>query len=164
MPSVDIVSEIDMQEADNAINAAKKEIENRYDFRGTKTELELNKKDGKINLEVPDEMKLKAVKEILVGRFVARKLSPKVLEFGTPEPASQGALRVEVKLKQGLDSDDARHIVKFVKETKLKVQASIQGDQVRLSGNKIDDLQTIMQALRADEEISVPVQFTNMKR
>ena len=109
-------------------------------------------------------MKLRAVKEMLVGRLVARKVSPKVLDFGKEEEASLGAIRLIVRLREGLTADDARIVAKYVKETKLKVQAAIQGDQVRLTGAKIDDLQTIMQALRAYEDISAPVQFVNMKR
>jgi len=153
-----------MQEVDNAVNTVIKEIGTRYDFRGSKTELELNKKDKTIKLVTEDDMKLKAVKEMLSSRFIARKLDPKVLDFSNEEEASLGMKRVTVKLKEGLTGDDARKVTKLVKESKLKVQASIQGDQVRLSGNKIDDLQAIMQMLRQNEEISVPLQFTNMKR
>lgn len=164
MPSVDVVSQLDMQEMDNAVNAVKKEIANRYDFRGSKTEVELNKKEKTIRVVVEDDMKLRAVKEMLVGRLIARKISPKVLDFGKEEEASLGMIRLNVKLREGLDSDTCRHVVKMVKDSKLKVQASIQSDQVRLSGNKIDDLQAIMQQLRADESIPVPLQFVNMKR
>ncbi len=164
MPSVDIVSEVDLQEVDNAVNAVVKEMQNRYDFRGSKTELELNKKDKTIKLVTEDEMKLRAIKEMLSSRFIARKLDPKVLDFSKEEDASMGNKRVLVQLKEGLTGDDARRVTKLVKETKLKVQASIQGDKVRLQGNKIDDLQAVMQILRQDSEISVPLQFTNMKR
>lgn len=164
MPSVDVVSEVDMQEVDNAINAVQKEIQNRYDFRGSKTELELNKKDKTIKLVTEDDMKLRAIKEMLSSRFIARKLDPKVLDFSKEEDATLGMKRVSVKLKEGLTGDDARRVTKMVKESKLKVQASIQGDQVRLQGTKIDDLQAVMQMLRQDDEIGVPLQFTNMKR
>ena len=164
MPSVDVVSELDMQEVDNAINTVLKEIQTRYDFRGSKTELELNKKDKTLRLVTEDDMKLKAVKEMLASRFIARKLDPRVLDYSKEEEASLGMKRVQVKLKEGLTGDDARRVTKKVKETKLKVQASIQGDQVRLQGNKIDDLQAVMQILREDSEITVPLQFTNMKR
>lgn len=164
MPSVDVVSELDMQEVDNAINTVLKEIQTRYDFRGSKTELELNKKDKTLRLVTEDDMKLKAVKEMLASRFIARKLDPRVLDYSKEEEASLGMKRVQVKLKEGLTGDDARRVTKKVKETKLKVQASIQGDQVRLQGNKIDDLQAVMQILREDQEITVPLQFTNMKR
>ena len=164
MPSVDVVSELDMQEVDNAINTVLKEIQTRYDFRGSKTELELNKKDKTVKLVTEDDMKLKAIKEMLASRFIARKLDPRVLDFSKEEDASLGMKRVQVKLKEGLTGDDARRVTKKVKESKLKVQASIQGDQVRLQGAKIDDLQAVMQLLRSDEEITVPLQFTNMKR
>lgn len=164
MPSVDVVSEVDMQEVDNAVNAVVKEISNRYDFRGSKTEIELNKKDKTIKLVTEDEMKLKAVREMMASRFIARKIDPKVLDFTDEEDASLGMKRVKVKIKEGLSGDDARRVTKLVKDSKMKVQASIQGDQVRLQGNKIDDLQAIMQMLREDDSISVPLQFTNMKR
>lgn len=164
MPSVDIVSEIDMQEVDNAVNTVIKEIQTRYDFRGSKTELELNKKDKQIKLVTEDDMKVKAIKEMLVSRFIARKLSPKVLDFGNEEDASLGMKRIAIKLKEGLDSENAKKITKYVKDSKMKVQASIQGEQVRLNGTKIDDLQMIMQHLREDGSITVPLQFKNMKR
>ncbi len=164
MPSVDVVSEVDMQEVDNAVNTVLKEIQTRYDFRGSKTELELNKKDKTIKLVTEDDMKFKAVREMLMSRFIARKLDPKVLDFTKEEEASLGMVRCVVKLKEGLTGDDARKVTKLVKESKMKVQASIQGDQVRLQGTKIDDLQAIMQMLRQNDEISVPLQFTNMKR
>lgn len=164
MPSVDVVSELDVQEVDNAVNTVIKEIQTRYDFRGSKTELELNKKEKTIRLVTEDDMKLKAIKEMLASRFIARKMDPRVLDFTKEEEASLGMKRVQVKLKEGLTGDDARKVTKLVKDSKMKVQASIQGDQVRLQGNKIDDLQAIMQMLRQNDEISVPLQFTNMKR
>jgi uncharacterized protein YajQ (UPF0234 family) len=164
MPSVDVVSEVDLQEVDNAVNTVIKEIQNRYDFRGSKTEIELNKKDKTIRILTEDDMKFKAIQDMIVARFIARKVSPKVLDFGKEEEASLGNKRVTVKLKEGLDAENTRRVTKLVKDSKLKVQASIQGEQVRLSGNKIDDLQAVMQMLRTNEEITVPLQFTNMKR
>lgn len=164
MPSVDVVSEVDMQEVDNAVNTVIKEIQTRYDFRGSKTEVELNKKDKTIKIVTEDDMRLKAIREMLSSRFIARKLDPKVLDFTDEEEATLGMKRVAVKLKEGLTGDDARRVTRFVKDSKKKVQASIQGDQVRLQSTKIDDLQTIMQGLREDDQISVPLQFTNMKR
>jgi cyclic-di-GMP-binding protein len=164
MPTVDVVSEIDMQEVDNAVNAVIKEYQNRYDFRGSKTEVELNKKDKTIKIVTEDEMKLQALKDMLVSRFITRKVSPKILDFGKEEDAALGMQRLLVKLKEGLDAENTKRVTKAVKETKLKVTASIQGQQVRLNGNKIDDLQAIMQLLRENEEITVPLQFTNMKR
>ncbi len=164
MPTVDVVSEVDMQEVDNAVNTVNRELETRYDFRGSKTEVELNKKEKTIRIVTEDDMKLRAIKDMLVQRFIARKLSHKVLDFGTEENAALGMVRVIVKLREGLAAEDARRVTKLVKETKLKMQASVQGDQVRLSAVKIDDLQAVMQMLRANEEITVPLQFTNMKR
>lgn len=164
MPSVDVVSKFDMQEIDNAINTVKKELIHRYDFRGSKSELELNKTDKTIRIVTEDDMKLRALKEMLVSRIIARKVSPKVLDFGKEEKASLGMIRLLAKLREGLEADDARRVVKIVKDSKLKVQAQIQGDQVRMTGTKIDDLQAIMAQLRADEAITVPLQFVNMKR
>lgn len=107
MPSVDVVSELDMQEVDNAVNTVIKEIQTRYDFRGTKTELELNKKDKTIKLVTEDDMRLRAIKEMLSSRFIARKLDPRVLDFTKEEEATLGMKRVQVKLKEGLTGDDA---------------------------------------------------------
>jgi uncharacterized protein YajQ (UPF0234 family) len=164
MPSVDVVSELDLQEIDNAINTVNKELANRYDFRGSKTEVELDKKGKLIKILTEDDMKVKAIRETITARFIARKVSPQVLEFGEPEAAASSMIRIEVKLKEGLSQDDCRRVIKIVKDSKMKVQASNQGDQVRLTGTKIDDLQAILALLRADEEILVPLQFTNMKR
>lgn len=164
MPTVDVVSEVDMQEVDNAVNTVIKEMQNRYDFRGSKTEIDLNKKDKTIKIVTEDDMKYKAIREMLISRFIARKINPKVLDFGTEQEATLGQTRVHVKLKEGVDSDTAKQVVKIVKETKLKVTAAIQGDQVRLTATKIDDLQHIMQLLRENDTLAVPLQFTNMKR
>ncbi len=164
MPSFDIVSEIDLQEADNAVQQALKEIQQRFDFKGSNSSIELNKKEKSIRLVTEDDMKFKAVREMLATRFISRKLDPKILDYSKEEEATLGMIRVVVKLKEGLTGDDARKVTRLVKDSKIKVQASIQGDQVRLQGAKIDDLQAVMQLLRENEEISVPLQFTNMKR
>ena len=164
MPSVDVVSKLNLQEIDNAVNSVKKELSQRFDFRNSKSNLELNKTEKTITILADDNMKYRAIKEILIQRLAGRKVSPKVIEFGNEEPAAGSMLRVIAKLKEGVDPDTSRKIVKIVKETKLKVQAAIQDEQVRLTGPKIDDLQTILHRLINDETIPVPLQFVNMKR
>ena len=164
MPSVDVVSKLDMQEIDNAINTVQKEMSQRYDFRNTKSKVELNKTEKTLTILADDDMKFRAIKEMVQQRMSARKVSPKIVEFGNEEAAAGSMIRVVAKLKEGVDADTARKIVKMVKDTKLKVQAAIQGEQVRLTGAKIDDLQTIIHLLLQDATIPVPLQFVNMKR
>jgi len=162
MPSFDIVNEVDLQEVDNAVNNTKKLIETRYDFRGSETEIELDKKGKKISVVTGDTMKMDAVKDVLATNMIKRKLSPKCLEYGDVEPTSKGAVKVEVKLKEGIDHDTAKKIVKMIKECGVKVQASIQDEQVRVTGKKIDELQEVIQMLRA-ATLEVPLQYVNMK-
>ena len=164
MPSVDVVSKLNIQEIDNAIHSVQKELSQRYDFRNSKSKVELNKNEKILTILADDEMKYKAMQEIILQRLAGRKVSPKIVDFGKEEKAAGSMIRVIAKLKDGVDGDTARKIVKMVKETKLKVQGAIQGEQVRLSGNKIDDLQTIIHLLLKDESIPVPLQFVNMKR
>jgi uncharacterized protein YajQ (UPF0234 family) len=141
MASFDIVSRIDLQEVDNAVNISKKAILARYDFRGSKTEITLDKKDKKIHVLTEDEMKMRAVQDTLIENLVKRKIA----------------------IKEGVDSDQARNIVKMIKDKKLKVQAAIQDQQVRVTGKSIDDLQSVIQMLRA-ANLPVPLQFVNMQR
>jgi cyclic-di-GMP-binding protein len=162
MPSFDIVNQIDLQEVDNAVNNMKKEIETRYDFRGINTELNLNRSEKSIHLVTGDDMKIRAVKEMLIGHFTRRKIDPKCLEFAEPEGTSKGYLKQDVKFKDGIDKDTCKKVVKMIKASKLKVQAAIQDEQVRVTGKKLDDLQTVMQMMR-DADLPVPVQFVNMK-
>ena len=162
MASFDAVNEIDIQEVDNAINNTLKEIQNRYDFKGSVTEVNFDRKNKVISLLAADGMKLKAVREMLVTNFVKRKLSPKVLEFGDEEGTSQGAVKMSVSLKEGIDRDTAKKMVKMVKDSKMKLQASVHEDKVRVTGKKIDDLQAAM-ALFREGKLPVPVQFVNMK-
>ncbi len=164
MPSLDVVSKLDLQKIDNAINVAIRKIGQRYDFRGAHILLELNKKDKTLKLEVPDEMKLKAVQEIVLGSLLDQDVSPKVIDWGKREEASLGAIRLLCKLVEGIEKDIAKVIVQKVKDSGLKLKTSIQGDQVRIEGKSIDDLQAMMAALRADATITVALQFDNMKR
>ncbi len=162
MPSFDIVSQVDMQEVDNAVNNVLKEIETRYDFRGVNTELSLNKKNSTISLVTGDDMKIKAVRDMMITHFTRRKVDPRVLDFGNTEPTSNGQLKQEIKLKEGIDKDTAKKIVKMIKSSKIKVQGAIQDEQVRVTGKKLDDLQSVI-AMVKDCDIDMPFQFVNMK-
>jgi uncharacterized protein YajQ (UPF0234 family) len=160
MPSFDVVSHVDPQEIDNAVNQARKEVSQRYDFKGTKTEIAVE--DNSLRIVSDDEYKVKAVVDVLQSKLVRRGVSLKALEYGKVEPAGGGLAKQTITVLQGIDTDKARRIVKLIKDAKLKVQAQIQGDQVRVSGKKKDDLQMVMQLLKA-EELEFPIQFTNFR-
>lgn len=162
MPSFDIVSQVDMQELDNAVNNVRKEVETRYDFRNVATTVELNKKDKRISVLTGDEMKIKALKEMLAANCAKRKVDPLFLEWGKVEPTSKGQVKAEVKINEGISKDMAKKIVKMIKDKGLKVQAAIQDDQVRVTGKKIDDLQEVIQMLKG-AGLELPLQFVNMK-
>lgn len=163
MPSFDIVSELDLQEVDNAVNNVRKEVETRYDFKGVITEMEFNRKTKVLSLVTGDEMKIRAIRDMLISHFVRRKVDPKAMEFSEPENTSRGQLKQEIKLHDGIDKDAARKLVKIIKDSKLKVQAAIQDEQVRVTGKQIDDLQAVM-ALLKGTELEIPLQFVNMKK
>lgn len=163
MASFDIVSRIDLQEVDNAVNISKKAIMTRYDFRGSKTEIALDKKDKKIHVTTEDDMKMRAVQDTLIENLVKRKVDRRCLEPKANEMAAQGMIKREIAIKEGVDSDHARNIVKMIKDKKLKVQAAIQDQQVRVTGKSIDDLQFVIQMLRG-ANLPIPLQFINMQR
>jgi uncharacterized protein YajQ (UPF0234 family) len=163
MPSVDVVNKPDLQKIDNAINVANRKIAQRYDFRGAHVVLELNKKDKTLKVEVPDKMKLEALRDIVLESLIGQGVSPKVVNWGKEEDAALGAIRLQCKLVEGIEKDIARKITDLVKESGLKVKASIMGDHVRLEGKSIDDLQALMAAIRA-KDLPIPVEFDNMKR
>ncbi|MBF0138297.1 MAG: YajQ family cyclic di-GMP-binding protein [Magnetococcus sp. DMHC-1] len=160
MPSFDIVSKVDLQEVDNAVNQAAKEFGNRFDFKGSKSRLE--REESVIKLTTEDEFKLEQILDILRGKFIKRQVDPKSLDFGKIEPASGGMVRQLVTIRQGIDKDLAREIVKKVKESKIKVQVAIQGEEVRVSGKKRDDLQEVIALLRK-EDLGQPIQFENFR-
>jgi len=162
MPSFDIVSRIDMQEVDNAVNITSKTILARYDFRGSKTEISLDKKDKKILVSTEDDMKMRAIQDTLIENLVKRKVDRRCLDPQGTEPAARGMIKREIAIKDGVDSDNARAIVKLIKDKKLKVQAAMQENQVRVTGKKIDDLQEVIQMLRG-ADIPIPLQFVNMQ-
>ena len=161
MPSFDVVSQLDLQEVDNALNQARKEVAQRYDFKDTATVIDWDKKE-KISIESADDFKVKAVDEVLREKLARRQVPLKAIDFGAIEPGPGGRAKQEIKLKQGIDADRAREIVKVVKDAKLKVQAQIMGDQVRVSGKKRDDLQAAIQAIRA-RDLDLPLQFVNFR-
>ena len=163
MPSFDIVSRIDLQEVDNAVNITRKAILSRFDFRQSKTEITLDKKEKKIRVTTEDDMKMRAVQEGLIENLVKRKVDTKGLEVKPSQMAAQGMIQREIAIKEGVDSDTARNIVKMIKDKKLKVQAAIQESQVRVTGKKIDDLQEVIQMLRA-VNLPIPLQFVNTQR
>lgn len=160
MPSFDIVSELDMQEVDNAVNQAIKEIQGRYDFRGSKSELKWDKKD--ITLMADDDYKLGAMKDILQSKVHRRGLDIKVLKFDKEEPAGGQMIRQKVNLVQGIEKEIAKEIVALIKESKLKVQAQIMDDKVRVTSKSIDELQATMAFVRGNT-FAVPLQFNNMR-
>lgn len=162
MASFDIVNEINAQEVDNAVNNTLKEINTRYDFRGLHTEVTYHNKENRIHLVAAENMKMQAVKEMLIKNFVKRGIDSKVLEFGTEEGTSQGHLKMDVALKEGIDRETAKKIVKEIKDMKMKVQPQIQDEQVRVTGKKIDDLQAAIQHLKA-KDMGIPLQFVNFK-
>jgi len=163
MPSFDIVSRIDMQEVDNAVNITTKTILTRYDFRNSKTEIRLDKEEKKIHVTTEDDMKLRAVQDTLIENLVKRKVDRRCLDPKGSESAALGMLKREIAIKEGVDSDNARNIVKMIKDKKLKVQAAMQDNQVRVTGKSIDDLQAVIQMLRG-ANLPIPLQFVNMQK
>ena len=161
--SFDIVSEINLQEMDNAVNQAIKEVTTRYDFKGTSASVsELNRKDKELTITADAEPQLEVVRKVLIEKMVKRGVDPKALDPQKIEQATHKTVRQKVKLKSGIDKDTARQIQKTIKDLKLKVQASIQGEALRVSGSKKDDLQAVQAHLRANPP-GVPLQFTNYR-
>ncbi|MDO5597425.1 MAG: YajQ family cyclic di-GMP-binding protein [Acidaminococcus sp.] len=158
--SFDIVSQIDMQELDNALNQTRKEISQRYDFRGSNASLELN--GDELKLAAEDEYKLGAILDILRQRMAKRGLSLRALEPGKVEPAAKGSVRQTVKLKQGIDKETAKKITVAIKAAKIKVTAQVQDNQVRVSGPKKDDLQAVIQLVKG-QDFGIDLQFINLR-
>ena len=160
MPSFDVVSKVDPQEIDNALNQTRKEISQRYDFKGTKTEIRQEGND--LHITSDDDFKVKAVVDVLQSKLVRRGVNLKALVYGNIEPAAGGLSKQKITVQQGIETEKARHIVKLVKDSKLKVQSQIQGDQVRITGKKRDDLQGAIQLLKA-QDLDLPLQFINFR-
>lgn len=162
MPSFDVVSKVNMQEVKNAVDQTVREIQTRYDFKDAVATVELQEKDGVISLHCSDKLRLSAVEEILKQKLSKRGVSLKSVTFDTPEPAGGDTLRQKVTVKQGLNEDERKRINKLIKDSKLKVTSQIQGDQVRVTGKKRDDLQTAIAQLRSSVT-DLDLQFTNFR-
>jgi len=160
MPSFDIVSRTDMQEVDNAIQSVLREIAQRYDFKGSKCTV--TREDKEVTLLADDNYKLEQIHDMMKVHFTRRKIDPKALEFGKIEAATGASLRQKITVKQGVDSDSAKNIVKEIKNSKIKVQASIRSDEVRVDGKKRDDLQQVMQLVKKID-LLLPIQFINFR-
>lgn len=162
MPSFDIVSKIDEQSLDNAINVARKEIVNRFDFHGSQTSITLDKKTMLITIVTENEMRLNSVSDVIRSRMVKQRLDPRCLDMGKDQYASGNMIRKEIKIKQGIDRDTAKKIISDIKNSKLKVQPQVMDDQVRVSGKKIDDLQQVI-GICSKGDYGLPLQYVNMK-
>ena len=161
--SFDVTSVVDYQEVDNALNQARKEVAQRYDFKGAKAEIDFSKADNTLTLVASDEFKMNALWEILLTRLVRRSVPTKNFKVGTSEPAAGSTVRRVITIQQGIPTDAAREIVKFLKEKKLKrVQAAIQADQVRISSPSKDDLQEAIRILR-EHDFGIALQFGNYR-
>jgi cyclic-di-GMP-binding protein len=160
--SFDIVSEINWQEIDNAINQTRKEIQQRYDFKGSKSSIDMNQKDKTLTIISDDDYKLRSVVDIFQTKCVKRAVPLKAFKYKQPEQASGGTIRQIADIQQGISKDNSRMIVKMIKDTKLKVQAAIQDEQVRVSGKSKDDLQKIIELIR-NAELDFAVQFVNYR-
>ncbi len=162
MPSFDIVSKVDLQTLDNAINVAQKEIDNRYDFKGSHIDLSLNKKDMIVTLEVESDMHLRQVEDIMITKAMRQGLEANCFDLSKEYTASGKYLKKTIGVKNGLDREMAKKIVKLIKDSKLKVTPAIQDDMVRVTGKKIDDLQDVIKLCKSSN-LDVPLQFVNMK-
>jgi uncharacterized protein YajQ (UPF0234 family) len=162
MPSFDIASKVDLQTLDNAVNIAKKEIDNRFDFKGTHVSFELNKKDMTIAIEEESDMKLKQLEDVLISKAMRQGLEAKSFDMSKEASASGKYVRKTIPIRNGIDKDNAKKIVKVIKDSNLKVQAAILDDIIRVTAKKIDDLQDVIQLCRSSS-IDLPLQFVNMK-
>lgn len=162
MPSFDFVSKVDAQFLENAVNVVKKEITNRFDFKGSHVVIDLDKKTYKINVETEDDMKMKQLLDVLVNRAHKQGIAPEAFDLSKEGSQIGKAWKKEIEVRNGLKSEDAKKIVKLIKDAGLKVQASIHDDVVRVTGKKIDDLQTVIQASKA-WDLGFPLQVENMR-
>jgi uncharacterized protein YajQ (UPF0234 family) len=162
MPSFDLVSKVDLQTLDNAVNVVEKEIKNRFDFKGSHVVIDLNKKEFKLNLEAESEMKLQQIIDVLISRSMKQGLAAEVYDL-SKEPFQSGkVVKKEVPVRNGIKQEDAKKIVKLIKDSGLKVQAAIMDDIIRITGKKIDDLQAVIQASKG-WDLGLALQYVNMK-
>ncbi len=159
MPSFDVVSQVDLNEVSNAVNQATRELDNRFDFKGTNAKFELD--DGAVTVRAPNEFQVNQMYDILTARLASRKINVGCLEREATQQNVSDAWQI-VRVRQGIDTDLARQLVKLVKQAKMKVQVAIQGDQLRVSGNKKDVLQKVMELIK-EQDASLPLQFVNFR-
>ena len=159
MPSFDVVSQVDLNEVSNAVNQATRELDNRFDFKGTNAKFELT--DSSVTLRAPNEFQINQMYDILTARFAIRKINVRCLEREATQQNVSDAWQI-VQVKQGIDTDLARQLVKLIKQAKMKVQVAIQGDQLRVSGNKKDSLQKAIELIK-EQDVRLPLQFINFR-
>ncbi len=162
MPSLDVVSTVDLQFLANAVNNTKREIATRYDFRGVKTEIDLDQKEKIIHVLSGDEWKVNTVKDMLIGQCIRQKVDPNSLEVGKVDTVSTTVAKVDIKVNEGISKEIGQKIVKYIKGLKIKVQPAILDNKLRITGKQIDDLQEVMRLLK-EQDYGVPLQFVNMK-
>lgn len=162
MPSFDLVSKVDLQTLDNAVNTVEKEIKNRFDFKGSHVVIDLNKKEFKINLEAESEMKLQQIIDVLISRSMKQGLAAEIYDLSKAPYQSGKVMKKEIIVRNGIKQEDAKKIVKLIKDSGLKVQAAIMDDIIRITSKKIDDLQAVIQASK-DWDLGLALQYINMK-
>jgi len=162
MPSFDIVSKVDLQTLDNAINTVSKEVKNRFDFKGNHVVIDLNKKDLKLNLEADSDMKLGQIIDVLISKSMKQGLAAEIYDLSKEPYQSGKVVKKEISVRNGISQEDAKKIVKLIKDEKFKVQAAIMDDIIRISAKKIDDLQTVIQASKG-WDLGLALQYVNMK-
>ncbi len=163
MPTFDIVCRYEIHEIENTVNMVKRDILNRYDFKGSSTHITLDKQNASIKIESNSEIHLESVRDMLEKRAIGRKVSLKTFKFIDIEKGSGMSVRQKIELKEGISKENAKKINKLIKDSKLKVQSQIQGEQLRVSGKNIDDLQTVITLLK-NENLGIPIQYINMKK
>lgn len=162
MPSFDIVSKVDAQLLDNAVNVTRKEITNRFDFKDSPVEIDLDRKEYKLSLTTSDDMKMRQLIDVLISRANKQGISPEAFDLSKDPYPSGKTVKQEVQVRNGLKQEDAKKVVKLIKDSGLKVQAQIMDDMVRVTGKKIDDLQSVIQLCRG-AELGLPLQYENMR-
>jgi len=162
MPSFDIASKTDLQTLDNSINVARKEILGRFDFKGSNSIIELDKKNVSLTITTEDEMRLDSIIDALRSRMIKQKLDPRCMDVSKEHYSSGMLIKKEIKIREGIDKENSKKLIKIIKDSKLKVTAQVMDDIIRVSGKKIDDLQGVIAVLRR-AELEIPLQFINMK-
>lgn len=162
MPSFDIVSQVDLQTLDNAVNVTKKEISNRFDFKNSHVAIDLNKKDFKLDIETEDEMKMRQLTDVLISRSMKQGIDSQAFDFSKEAYQSGKVVKKEVPVRNGLKQEDGKKVVKLIKDSGLKVQVQIMDDLVRVTGKKIDDLQDVIQLCK-NANLDFPMQYINMR-